>query len=61
MDTGTIILMGTVSIAGAVVEKILIAYGKSDEANNVKIGTMATVGVTALLCVKKVFDAVRNL
>lgn len=61
MDTGAVIVMGTISIAGAVVEKVLISYGKSEEANSVKIGTMATVSCTALICVKKVFDALRGL
>lgn len=61
MDVAKIVLLGTVSIGTAVVEQILQSFGKSQEAQYVKISGMATVGVVALTCVKDIFDAVRGL
>lgn len=61
MDVAKVILMGTIGIGGAVVNKVLTSFGMADEANYVKIGTMTTIGLTALTCVKDMFDSLRGL
>lgn len=61
MDVTKVILMGTLGIGGAIVTKVLRAFQMNDEADYVKIGTMATVGLTALTCVGDMFDALKGL
>ncbi|MCX7837816.1 MAG: hypothetical protein N2323_07755 [candidate division WOR-3 bacterium] len=48
MNTGLIITMGMVAVGGAVTEKILIAMGKPDQAEWIKLATTSLVGLTAV-------------
>lgn len=57
----TIIVMGSISVACAVTEKILISMGKSDGAQMVNIAGLSSVGITALSCVIKIFGKLKEL
>jgi len=60
MNTGLIITMGMVAIGGAVTEKILIAMGKPDQAEWIKLGSTSLVGATAVGLALKLLKQVKE-
>lgn len=60
-SVGTIIVMGSISVACAITEKVLISMGKSDTAQMVNIAGISSVGITAVTCVVKVFSKLKEL
>lgn len=61
MSLSLIITMGSVSVGGAIIEKVLGKLGKIDEANMVGIVATSMLAVTVVGCVINVFGAVRKL
>ena len=61
MNTGLIISMATISIGCAVTEKVLENFGRSGEAQFIRVGGLCSIGTTALICVGKIFNEIRKL
>jgi hypothetical protein len=61
MSLGLIITMGSVSVGGALIEKLLGKLGKSDEAQMVGIASTTMLGATVVGCVLKLIGDVRKL
>jgi hypothetical protein len=61
MSLGLIITMGSVTVGGAIIEKVLGSMGKVDEANMVSVVSKSMLAVTVVGCVIKVFGEVRRL
>jgi hypothetical protein len=61
MGTTIIIGMGTLSVACAVIEKVLIKLGKSDDAQMASIAGSSAIAATAIGCVVKVFAEIKKL
>ena len=52
----TLVLLGSVSVVGMVVEKICYEIGKSNLANYVSLATSCFIAITALQGVKTLLD-----
>ncbi len=61
MSLGLIITMGSVTVGGAIVERILGKMGKIDEANMTGIVTTSMLATTVVGCVIKAFAEVKKL
>lgn len=61
MSTAIIITMGTVGIAGAMIEKVLIKLGKSEEAQYVALTSSTMLGAAAIGCILEFIKAVKEL
>ncbi|BAE47894.1 hypothetical protein G8S49_06370 [Clostridium botulinum C] len=56
-NTAVIIAMGSTAIVSAISEKVLVAFGKQNEAQMVNIGGLSLVGCQAVLLVTKLIKA----
>lgn len=61
MSLTTIITMGSISVGGVIIEKVLGKMGKVDEANMVGTVTTSMLATTVVGCVITVFKAVGQL
>lgn len=61
MSLNTIIIMGSISVGSAIIEKILGGMGKIDEANMVSLVGKSMLAVTVVGCVINVFGQVKKL
>lgn len=61
MSLGLIITMGSVTVGGAIVERILGKMGKIDESNCISIVTTSMLATTVVGCVIKAFAEVKKL
>ncbi|MCD3319524.1 hypothetical protein G8V07_11585 [Clostridium botulinum D/C] len=56
-NTAVIIAMGSTAIVSAISEKVLVAFGKQNEAQMVNIGGLSLVGCQAVLLVTQLIKA----
>jgi len=56
-NTAVIIAMGSTAIVSAISEKVLVAFGKQNEAQMINIGGLSLVGCQAVLLVTKLIKA----
>ena len=61
MSTTSIIAMASISIGCAIAEKVLENFGKSGEAQFIRVGGLCSIGATALTCVAKIFSEIKKL
>jgi hypothetical protein len=61
MSLGLLITMGSVTVGGAIIEKVLGSMGKVDEANMVGIVSKSMLAITVVGCVVKTFGEIRRL
>lgn len=61
MSLATIITMGSISVGGVIIEKVLGKMGKIDEANMVGTVTTCMLATTVVGCVYTVFKSVAKL
>lgn len=61
LSLSLLVTMGSVSVGGLIIEKILSKAGKMDEANMVGIVTVSMLAVTVVGSVITVFQSVRTL
>ncbi|WP_125154476.1 hypothetical protein [Clostridium rectalis] len=61
MSMGIIITMGSISVGGVIVQKILSQMGKIDEANMIGIVVISMLSSTVIGCIIKVFEEVATL
>jgi len=61
MSLGLLITMGSVTVGGAIIEKVLGSMGKIDEANMVGIVSKSMLAITVVGCVVKTFSEIRKL
>lgn len=57
----TIIVMASLSVASAVLEKVLPILGKNDEATYVGFATKGFIATTAITSFKSLLDSLRGL
>lgn len=61
MSLATIITMGSISVGGVIIEKVLIQCGKVQEAQMVSTVTTCMLATTVVGTVITVFNSVRKL
>lgn len=61
MNLGLIITMGTVSLGGSIVSKILGQCGKANEAQLVDLASLGMLGATAVGCVITCIQQLKKL
>lgn len=61
LSTAIIIGMGSLSVGCAVIEKVLIKLGKSDDAQMASIAGSSAIAAVAVGCVLKVFAEIKKL
>lgn len=61
MSLALIITMGSVSVGGAIIERVLNKMGEVDKASMVGIVSTSMLGATVVGCVLNVFNEVRKL
>ena len=61
MDLAVIITMGTVSLGGAMISKVLSVSGKQTEAQLVDMASLGMLGATAVGCVLNLVNSIRSL
>jgi len=58
---GLLLSMGTLSVGGVIVEKVLGKFGKVDEANMVSMISTTCIAGTALTCVANLFIQIKGM
>lgn len=59
--TGTIIMLGTVTVACAVIEKVLMETSKASWAPYVSLVGITTISITAIKAVMELFTIIKGM